>query len=109
MTPDKTTVNAGPVTFNVTNNGPADVHNLTIVKTDLASADLPVDDNGNVDENGADITIIGEVGDNIKVGENSQANFYLEPGNYVLICNIWNVGEQEAHFTEGMFVAFIVQ
>jgi hypothetical protein len=32
----------------------------------------------------------------------------LEAGNYVLICNIWDEGEQEAHYQEGMRTTFEV-
>jgi len=108
VTPDKTTVNAGPVMFSVTNDGPVDVHEFVVIKTDLAFDSLPVDSDGNVDENGAGITLVGEI-ENIVVGADAQATFNLAPGNYVLICNIWDEGEQEAHYAEGMRVAFTVQ
>ncbi|MCF6337986.1 MAG: HmuY family protein [Gammaproteobacteria bacterium] len=108
VTPDKNTVNAGPVTFNAINDGPVDVHELVIIKTDLAADSLPVDGNGNVDINGANIILIGAI-KNIAVGADAQATFDLEPGNYVLVCNIWDAGEQEAHYAEGMRVAFTVQ
>jgi len=107
VTPDKNTINAGPVNFSVTNTGPTDVHEFVIIKTDLAANSLPIDANGNVDENSTNITIIGEIED-IAVAANARATFNLEPGNYVLMCNIWDVGEQEAHFTEGMYAAFTV-
>lgn len=108
MTPDKTTVSAGPVTFKAINSGPSDIHEIAVVKTDLAPAGLPVDTNGNVDENAKSIKIIGEIED-IAVGASAQATFDLEPGNYVLICNIWDAGEQESHYAEGMYIAFTVQ
>ncbi|MCF6323220.1 MAG: hypothetical protein L3J89_02680 [Gammaproteobacteria bacterium] len=108
VTPDKTMVNAGPVNFNITNDGPVDVHEFVIFKTDLAFDNLPLDANGNVDENGAGIMLIGEI-ENISVGESAQITFDLAPGNYVLICNIWDAGEAAAHYTEGMRVAFTVQ
>jgi len=106
--PNKSTVNAGSVTFNAINSGPVDVHELVMIKTDLAPDSLPIDDNGNVDTNDAGIILIGEIED-IAVGANAQATFDLEPGHYVLICNIWDAGEQEAHYAEGMRVAFTVQ
>ncbi len=108
VTPDKTTVNTGPVTFNVTNDGPVDVHELVVIKTDLALDSLPVDANGNVDESATGITLVGEI-EHIAVGANANATFNLVPGNYVLICNIWDAGEQEAHYAEGMRIAFTVQ
>ncbi len=108
IVPDKTTVSAGPITFKVINVGPSDVHEIAVVKTDLAPADFPVDDNGNVDENSSDLNIIGEIED-IAVGASAKATFDLEPGNYVLICNIWDAGEKESHYAEGMFITFKVQ
>ncbi len=108
VTPDKVTVDSGPVRFTVANDGPADSHEFVVIKTDLAPDKLPVDANGNVDENGAGITIVGEI-EGLAVGANAQAVFDLEPGNYVLICNIWDAGEQEAHYSMGMRTAFEVR
>ncbi len=108
VAPDKSTVNAGSVTFNAINSGPVDVHELVIIKTDLAPDSLPIDGDGNAVINGEGITLIGAI-KNIAVGANAQATFDLKPGNYMLICNIWDAGEQEAHYAEGMHVAFTVQ
>ena len=33
----------------------------------------------------------------------------LEAGNYVLICNIYDADEDEAHYQEGMRTAFTVE
>jgi hypothetical protein len=33
----------------------------------------------------------------------------LEAGNYVLICNIWDEEEREAHYGMGMRTAFSVE
>ena len=38
---DPATAPAGSVTFNVTNEGPDDVHEFVVIKTDLAVTDLP--------------------------------------------------------------------
>ncbi len=105
---DKTTVKAGNVSFRVTNEGPDDVHEFVVVKTDLAPDALPVNVQSVVDENGAGMTIIGEIED-ISVGTDVHVtSMDLEPGNYVLICNIWDEDEQESHYDEGMRVAFTV-
>jgi HmuY protein len=105
---DKNTVPAGPVNFNITNSGPADAHEFVIIKTDLGVKNLPVDINGKVDENAAGITIIGEL-ENISVNADAKTTFQLEPGNYVLICNIWDAAENEAHYSQGMRSIFTVQ
>ena len=104
---DKTTVKAGNINFRVTNKGPDDVHEFVVVKTDLAPDALP-SDSQQIDENGADIEIIGEI-EGIKVGTDVHvSSMDLKPGNYVLICNIWDEDEQESHYHEGMQVAFTV-
>ncbi len=108
VSPDKTVVDSGPVSFTVTNDGPSDNHEFVVIKTDLAPDSLPVDANGNVDENGAGITIIGEI-EGLGVGESARATFDLASGKYVLICNLWDAGEQEAHYTMGMRAAFEVR
>jgi uncharacterized cupredoxin-like copper-binding protein len=105
---DKTTVKAGNVNFRVTNKGPDDVHEFVVVKTDLVPEALPVDAQSVVDENGAGIEIIGEIED-IKVGTDVHViSMDLKPGNYVLICNIWDEDEQKSHYGEGMRVVFTV-
>ncbi len=108
ISPDRTTVSAGPVTFKAINGGPSDIHEIAVVRTDRVPDRLPVDANGNVDERSADIEIVGEIED-IAVGESMRATFQLEPGNYVLICNIWEPEERESHYAKGMYVAFKVR
>ncbi|HEB93803.1 MAG TPA: hypothetical protein ENI94_10145 [Gammaproteobacteria bacterium] len=104
---DKTTVKTGNINFRVSNKGPDDVHEFVVIKTGLAPDVLP-SDSQKVDENGAGIEIIGEI-EGIKVGTDVHVtSMDLEPGNYVLICNIWDEDEQESHYGEGMRVAFTV-
>lgn len=98
---------AGDVTFNIMNDGPADVHEFVIFKTDLAPGDLPVDDRGVVEEGGGSIEVIDEVED-IEVGASADLSVNLESGSYVLVCNIYDDGEAEAHYALGMRVAFTV-
>lgn len=105
---DVSSVPAGLVKFLVKNDGPSDTHEFVVVKTDLAPESLPVDASGKVDENGAGIQIIGEIED-ITVGSSTHLKaFDLAPGKYVLICNIYDAGEKEAHYHEGMRMAFTV-
>ena len=99
---------AGSVTFDVTNDGPNDVHEFVVIKTDLGPTELPVDDKGVVDEEGAGIEPVDEIED-IEVGATPSLTVDLEAGNYVLICNIYSKSEQEAHYSEGMRIGFTVE
>ncbi len=111
VTPDVSSVPAGKVTFVANNTGPEDVHELVVVKTDLAPDALPVDGDGKVTEDTPDLTVIGEAED-IEVGATKQFDLDLEPGKYVLICNILQTepdGTLEAHYSVGMRTAFEVK
>lgn len=99
---------AGEVTFNVENTGPDDIHEFVVIKTDLAPDALPTDENGAVEEEGEGMEVIGEIED-IPVGDTPTLTVDLEAGNYVLICNIWDQDEQEAHYSMGMHTAFTVE
>lgn len=98
---------AGEVTFEVTNNGPEDIHEFVVLRTDLDPADLPVDETGTVTEAGEGIEVVDEIED-VPVGESQSVTVTLEAGNYVLLCNIYSADEEEAHFTMGMRTAFTV-
>ena len=102
---DPTTVDAGEVVFETTNIGPNDVHEFVVFRTDLGPTELPTDADGAVVETGEGIELIGEIED-IAVGETKNVTLELEAGNYVFICNIWDEGEQEAHYQEGMRTTF---
>ncbi len=54
-------VPAGDVTFEAVNNGPADQHELVVVKTDLAPDALPTNPDGSVNEGGEGVTAIDEI------------------------------------------------
>ena len=96
---------AGSVTFTVNNTGPEDVHEFVILKTDLDPGALPVDANGAVSENGAGIEVVDEIED-ITVGATKDVTATLAAGKYVLICNIYDEAEKEAHYKMGMRIAF---
>lgn len=119
---DPTSVSAGSVTFNIENTGPDHPHELVVVRTDLAADALPTHENGAVDEEAADIEIVDEVED-IAVDDTATLTVDLEPGSYVLICNIVegeeghemedDVGEDHqdvgSHYQLGMHTAFTVE
>jgi uncharacterized cupredoxin-like copper-binding protein len=99
---------AGSVTFNVENIGPDDVHEFVLVKTDLEPTDLPTLDDGSVDETGEGIEVIDEIED-LAVDASETLTVDLEAGSYVIICNIYDETEDEAHYEEGMRTAFTVE
>ena len=43
------------------------------------------------------------------MGETQEVTVDLAAGSYVLICNIFNADENEAHYMEGMRTAFTVE
>ena len=107
VVPAQSSVEAGEVKFDVNNTGPDDVHEFVVIKTDLAPDALPTDANGAVEETGQGMEVIDEIED-IPVGETQSVTVNLDAGNYVLICNIWDEAEQEAHYAQGMRTAFTV-
>ena len=107
VVPAPASVAAGEVTFKVTNSGPEDVHEFVILKTDLGPGALPVDSTGTVTEGGAGITVVDEIED-IPVGQTQELKVTFAAGKYVLLCNIYSEDEQEAHYSQGMRIAFDV-
>ena len=68
-------------------------------RPDLGITELPTVEDGSVDESGEGLEVIGEIED-IPVGETQSVTLDLEAGNYVLICNIYDADEDEAHYQE---------
>ena len=102
-------VAAGNVTFAVTNIGPEDEHEFVVMKTDLDAAELPTGETGAVDEAGEGIeTVVDEI-EGIPVGESRDLSVALDAGHYVLLCNIYDETEQEAHHALGMRTNFTVE
>ena len=101
--PSDSSVAAGEVTFNVSNDG-GEAHEMVIVKG-VAPADLPVDENGKVIEDDLpEGAFIGEI-EEFEAGTTESATFDLEEGTYTLFCNISEEeddGSVESHFQEGM-------
>lgn len=101
------TAPAGAISFAVTNKGPEDVHEFVVIKTDLVLTALPTDTDGAVDEAGGGMEVIGEIED-VAVGTSPELKVTLEPGAYVLICNIYDAAKKEAHYKQGMRTSFTV-
>ena len=89
-------IKAGKVTFAISNSGKR-VHELVVVKTDLAPAKLRKA-NGRADESRS----VGEIGD-VLAGKSGKLTLTLKPGKYVLLCNL------PGHFAAGQWSAFTVK
>jgi uncharacterized cupredoxin-like copper-binding protein len=103
---DKASASSGEVTFNIKNDGPS-VHEFVVLKTDLAPDQLPTtQENGATiaDEEAPGIEPVDEVED-IESGASADLKVDLQPGSYVLICNISTDG---GHYVQGMRTAFTV-
>lgn len=104
---DLATVPAGQVKFIVTNDGPQEIHEFVVMRTDLSLISLPTGTNGVVDEEGAGVENVGEVADE-PIGTTQELILELEPGAYVLVCNIYDENTNESHYQMGMRNAFTV-
>jgi uncharacterized cupredoxin-like copper-binding protein len=105
--PGATSAPAGTITFNATNEGPEDDHELVVIRTDLAPDALPTVETGAADEEGEGVEAIDEI-EEFPPGETQSLTLDLAAGSYVLICNVYSEDEQESHYHEGMRVAFTV-
>jgi len=99
VTLDSSSLSAGDVTFNVTNDA-GQVHEFVVVKTDLAEDALPLAE-GDVDEASAEISPVDEIED-IEPGTSPSLAVTLEAGSYVALCNL------PGHYGQGMHAAFTV-
>ncbi len=94
---EETSTPAGSITFDITNDGPS-THEFVVFKTDLAEDALPVDGSTVTEES---LDLVDEAED-IAPGVGTSLTVDLEPGSYVVICNI------EGHYTAGMHAALTV-
>jgi uncharacterized cupredoxin-like copper-binding protein len=105
--PGATSAPAGSITFEATNDGPDDDHELVVIRTDLAPDALPTNEDGSANEEGEGVEAIDEIPE-FAPGGTQSLTLDLEAGAYVLICNVYDPDEDEAHYQEGMRVAFTV-
>lgn len=106
ITPSKSEANAGEITFHVHNDATDLTHEFVVFKTDLPADNLPLTAEGIVDEEAAGITLIDEVED-VVPGASADLTVTLDPGNYVLVCNVND--NNEMHYAHGMYQAFVVK
>jgi hypothetical protein len=106
VVPDTTSVPAGTVTFEASNDGEEE-HEFVVIRSDLEPGSLPLTGDMIVDE--TQVEVLGEI-EEFAPGGTESASFDLEPGNYVLICNVLHEegGETERHYQLGMRTAFEV-
>ena len=100
ITLDESSAPAGEVTFDVTNEA-EQPHEFVVFKTDLAEDALPVDADGNVDEEGDGVELVDELED-IAPGDNPSLTVTLDAASYVVICNL------PGHYKQGMHTSFTV-
>ena len=97
---DKSSVPAGEVTFAVSNAAQDTPHEMIVVRTASPDPTLPVDPaTEKVDESAIDA--LGEV-EGLKAGQTGDLTLTLEPGDYLLICNL------KGHYAAGMEAPFTV-
>ena len=89
------TVKPGAVKFVVKNASPDTMHELLLVKTDLALDKLPLDGEKNIDEEARGLTEVGAVED-VDPGQGGEMAVTLQPGRYVYFCN------KPGHYLLGM-------
>jgi hypothetical protein len=110
VSPDVDSAPAGAVEFELTNAG-EDEHELAIAKAPSAD-DLPLAEDRTVDipRLEGQGRFVGEV-EAFPAGGECSGVFDLEPGRYVLFCNLIHdePAGVENHFQEGMSVDFVVE
>jgi uncharacterized cupredoxin-like copper-binding protein len=91
-----TSLAAGQANFSITNIGTIQ-HEQLVFKSDLPPSAFPVDNKGNIIEDGPGITLVSR-GDKIDPGKTQARVVDLtQPGTYLFVCNI------PGHFKAGMY------
>ncbi len=106
---DKASVPAGTITFKIDNVGTMH-HELAIFRTDLAADKLPLNADNEVDLDEAALAgeavyatpVRGDPDHRIRDGRGVDYTLDLEPGKYVLLCNL------AGHYAAGQYTAFTV-
>ncbi|MEO5975491.1 MAG: hypothetical protein ABIQ38_09880 [Ilumatobacteraceae bacterium] len=96
---DASTAKAGEVVFTITNDGTIG-HEFLIVKTDIASGDIPLDGDHFAEPTDG-IEVIDEIGEFAK-GTTETLTVTLDAGSYQLVCNLPD------HYSAGMSLGFTV-
>ena len=95
-------IEAGVTRFELTNRSKHQVkHEFVVFRTALGSRSLPVDAKGKIDEKGAGVEHITELGD-LAPGATGELVADLPAGSYVFACNV------DDHYKRGMTIAIKV-
>jgi uncharacterized cupredoxin-like copper-binding protein len=103
FTPSDPTVKAGKLTITAPNDGQIQ-HELVVLKTDQNAASLP-QKGAEVDEDALEAKGVeneGEITD-VAPGQSKSNDYNLEPGHYVMICNV------PGHYAQGMYGTLTVK
>ena len=90
---------AGTVIFHITYDATDMAHDFAIVQTDLNPGSLPLNENGDVDEE--QLSVISKI-EGMSPGDSQDLQLTLEAGNYVIFCN------GPTHYRRAMYVGFTV-
>ena len=101
MKPSVASVPAGKVTFQAVNQG-AVLHEMVVMKTDLAPNALKMKANEDKMDEATSGTNVGEI-EGIASGATKTETFDLASGHYLLVCN------EIGHYHQGMVSAFDVK
>ncbi len=102
LAPERSVVPAGDIKMTGVNVGALE-HEIVILQTDLRADMLP-QDGALVAEDAIDGEVIDEIEpDDLPAGATASKTFNLDPGSYVLFCNV------EGHYALGMFSEFTVR
>ena len=98
----------GPIKFDIKNAGERG-HELLIVRSDIPGAELPTKDDGSFDDDAGGVDVKHDI-DEIEEGDETSRSYLLDPGNYVLLCNIVEEieGVETSHYAQGMWTEFTI-
>ncbi len=105
---DLQTLPEGPIKLDIKNDG-AREHELLIVRSFIPGAELPTKDDGSLNEDAAGVDVKHDI-NGIEEGDKTSRSYTLDPGSYVLLCNIVEEidGVQTSHYAQGMWTEFTV-
>ncbi len=98
----------GPIKFDIKNAGERE-HDLLIVRTDTPGGELLTKDDGSFDDDAGGVDFVREIKD-IEKGDETSRSYLLDPGSYVLLCNIVEEidGVETSHYAEGMWAELTI-